>query len=413
MTGDILKSFLVSLGFDVDDASLKKFNQSIAEATIKVTTLAAAITATATAVGAGISSVSQDFEQMGYEYHIIAPMISRVLLLRRELLKAYSAAGINISKVVQQSVRLNLSINKTKFALEAIYKSVASKFFPLLTKQSDIFRKNLYAHLPQIQAALEKFVSFLIKAFGAVTQLGARAWSILTRIYDFFVELHKATQGWSTILLGVIAAWDALNLSFLATPLGAILAGLVAILALYDDFKTFQEGGKSFFNWTEALPTIEAVKKALSAVGDTLKDLFNIAGELVDALAALFDLNFTGFITHLDTAIGSLVSGVKDLWSALDKILSVGDVLAPWLSKIFGSSTNIAANIQANPAVNPAQVAPIGSQTQAAQTNQHVNQQTNITVQGSADANSIGKSVAGEQSRVNADMTRNLKGATR
>ncbi len=32
---------------------------------------------------------------------------------------------------------------------------------------------------------------------------------------------------------------------------------------------------------------------------------------------------------------------------------------------------------------------------------------------GSSDANAVGKAVAGEQSRVNFDMVRNMKGATR
>lgn len=393
MSGDIIKSFLVGLGFDIDESGLSKFNKSIGDATLRVAALGASIAATATAIGSGISSVSQDFEQLGYEYRIIAPAISRALALRRELLKAYSAAGINISRVVQQSVKLNFSLNKTRFAFKAIYESVAAKFFPLLTKQSDIFRKSLYAHLPQIQAALEKFVTFIFRAFDAIAQLGGRAWSILGRIYDFFVALDKATNGWSTIILGIAAAWKILNLEFLATPLGLLLTGLVALLALYDDFKTFEEGGKSLFNWGPVLPYINAISRGLDHLSEVFWGVTDAGLDLLVAMQRLLSLDFQGFWANLKDAAGA-ISGP--------------------ISSIFGKNPqNVSSNIQNNPIGNPGQVNPIGSNVQNSSSNQQVQQQTTINVQGSADALSTGKNVANEQGRVNFDMARNLKGATR
>lgn len=376
MTGELIKSFLVGLGFEIDDAGLNKFNKSITAASVKVAALGTAITATATAIGLGISKISQDFEQLGYEYRIIAPAINKALLLRRAMLSAFKAANINITEVVRNSVRLNFSLAKTKFAFEAIYKSVASRFFPLITKQSDIFRAKLYANMPRIQAALERFINFVFKAFEAVTQLGSTLWSILTRVWDFFVALDKATGGWSTKILGAVAAWELLNLSFLATPLGMIITGLVALLALYDDFKTFQEGGKSLFNWGPVVPFL------------------NLVGRSVMDVVHAFEI---------------LWGWVEKVGSAMWKFGAAG-IMA--IKGVFGDNPgNVAANAGNNPASQPL-VNPIGS-TSNSQTNQNVNQQTSITVQGSADANSVGKSVASEQSRVNFDMVRNMRGATR
>ncbi len=213
MMGDaeVIKSFLVGLGFGVDDASLKKFNEAIKSATLRVTALYASIQVAAAGIFKSISSVSSSFEQMGYEYRIIAPAINRALVLRNELLKAYRLAGVNIQHVIQQSVKFNMSLAKTQFAMKALYSSVASRFFPLLTKQMDIFRSKIYANMPKIQAALEKFVNFIFKAFEITTILGTRIWSILERVYDFFYKLHQATDGWSTMLLGAIAAWKLLG----------------------------------------------------------------------------------------------------------------------------------------------------------------------------------------------------------
>ncbi len=229
MTGEVIKSFLVGLGFDVDDASLAKFNKAIVGATVKVAALYGSIKLSSAAIFYSISKISEGFEEMGYQYRLIAPAINKAILLRNELLKAYAAAGLNIQKAVVESVKFNFALTKTKFAFEAIYKSVGVRFLPLLTQQMDIFRRQIYANMPKIQDRLEKFIQVIFQAFNATIILGTRVWSILERVYDFFAKLHEATGGWSTVIVGVIAAWKLLNLAFLATPLGAILASRISV----------------------------------------------------------------------------------------------------------------------------------------------------------------------------------------
>jgi hypothetical protein len=409
MTGEVIKSFLVGLGFGVDDTSLSKFNKAITSATVKVTALYAATAAAATGIVAGIAEVSEGFEQMGYEYRLIIPAVNKAIALRREMLKAYSAAGINIQKVVQSAVKLNFSLAKTKFAFEAIYKSVASRFFGVLTKQSDLFRQKIYANMPRIQAALERFVNFVFKALDATTQLGLRVWSILTRVFDFFVKLHEATGGWSTIILGVVAAWKLLNLSFLATPLGLVLSGLLAILALYDDFQVWKEGGKSFFDWTSFVPVIDSVATALKSVYAVLEAIGEAIASVIVAMYQLFTGDFAGAWRSLGEAGNEIVQVFERLW---DVIKGVGGSLASLGT--WASGLNVLSGLFSGGGGAP-QAAPLGVNAGASnpQTNQHVQQQTTINVTGSADANATGRAVSSEQTRVNFDMVRNMKGATR
>lgn len=413
---DVIKSFLVGLGFEVDEQSYAKFNKSIASATLKVTALYGSVKLAAGAVTYAISGMSESFEKLGYEYRIISPMINRTLYLRQELLKAYRAAGIDITRTIQSSVKLNYSLAKTKFALEALYKSVGSKFFGFLTKQSDIFRNNLYRNMPRIQAGLEKFVKIIFKALEATTVLGARVWSILTRIYDFFVKLDKQTDGWSTIILGVVAAWKLLNLEFLATPLGMLLAGLTALLALYDDFKTFQEGGQSLFNWKPFIPVIEAFNKAVDALLVSLSALFSVLQSIYNAFSALIHGNFAGFFDGIkQAAIGAIEYWMKFL-DVAKSVFATGGALVDWAKGLLGNSSvpQISQNIQNNPVTQPART-PVGPSTitNNSASNQNVTQQTSINVNSSADANAVGRAVAGEQTRVNFDLIRNLRGATR
>lgn len=409
MTGEVIKSFLVGLGFDVDDSSLSKFNKALTSATVKVTALYGAVNVLAAGIFKSISGISSGFEQMGYDFRLIAPMINKALVLRQELLKAYGAAGINLGQAIRASIRFNMSLAKTQFALKAIYTSVGLKFLPLLTKQMEIFRNNIYANMPKIQAALERFIKLIFTAFDAVTILGKRAYSILSRVYDFFVTLDNATNGWSSVIFGLIAAWRLLNLSFLATPLGLLLTGFLAILALYDDFKTFTEGGKSLFNWGPIVPIVNALTVAISGLFSAAKavvELFSsgFGDQIAPQLQALKHFAegiasaFSGVATAIDLVVRDLGGGV------IGKLLDFRDKVE---AGIFGGGPST----QSVPAVSGN---PLGSNiANQPQTNQHVQQQTSINIVGSADANSTGRAVAGEQGRVNQDMARNMKSAAR
>ncbi len=417
MNGDVIKSFLVGLGFQVDNASLSKFNQSIVSASKRVLGLYTSVKVLTAGIFWSISKISEGFEQLGYEYRIIAPAINKTLVLRRELLKAYRAAGVDIVYSIQQSIKFNMALAKLQFAFKAILGSAATKFFPILTKQMDIFRKNIYANMPKIQASLEKFINFIFKAFDITTILGMRVWSILQRIYDFFYRLHQATDGWSTIIMGVIAAWKLLNLAFLATPIGQIIAGLIALLALWDDFSVWREGGKSLFNWTGAVETLDAISNFLKYIWDVLGGITRTVVSLGKAFYNIFAGQNAAAIEEFKKAAMQLLSVFQNL---LNAILSVGGTVTA-LGKWIGSSLGIIdkTTISDRAWENFGQIGkqnPLGSQAAANNvnnSNQNVQQQTNINVMGTADSSATAQAVASQQGRVNFDMVRNMKGAVR
>jgi len=421
MNAETIKSFLVGLGFGVDDASLNKFNKAIASATLRVSALYGSVKLTTAAVAFGISKISDSFEQIGYEYKIIAPAINKALILRQEMLRAYRAAGVNLTQVVQSAVKFNLSITKTRYAMDAIYKSVASRFFPLLTKQSDIFRKKLYDNMPKIQAALERIVKFVFKVFEIVTDFGSRAWEVLTRFYDLLVKLDSATGGWSTKILAALAAWRLLNLGFIATPLGMLLTGFAALLLLWDDLKVFKEGGQSLINWgSEMTKTIVGLSAAILAFGFGLKlgytayMVFANGAKIAAAAQAFFNAvlfaNPIGLIILAVTALIGLLTTLDSKWKIF------GGSLSGFFSGIGGKlldfvgGANVAENLATSPGGVPS-VAPLGGNG-GNQTNQNVSQQTQISIHGVADATAAGKAVTFEQYKVNQDLARNMKGAT-
>lgn len=405
MSGDIIKSFLVGLGFEVDDQSLAVFNKGIENAAKKITGLYAAVTAFTGGIVFAFSKISEGFEEMGREYHIIAPAINKALILRRELLKAYGAAGINIRKTIVDSINLNLSLTKTKFALEAIYKSVGSKFFGLLQRQSDSFRKRLYENMPFIQNALETLVKGVFKAFDIAVQFGERLWNILTRVYGFFVDLDRVTNGWSTTILALVAAWKFLNLEFLASPIGIIFALGAALVVLYDDFKTFKEGGQAFLDWnSDAVKAFTGLGVVIAGVAAAWF-LWNRALIVYEALAPVVTAVTWAFnaamaaspIGLVVIAVGALIAGLTILalkWDTVKKgfVDFFSGVGGKFLDFVAGAP-NLTASV--NNLTAPAQLAtPLGSNVSnnASQTNNvTLNQSVNST--GVTDASKVGSRV--------------------
>jgi len=454
VTGDVIKEFLVSLGFEIDKKSFSDFNQGLISATKRVGALYAAMTAAGVGIFYGISKAAGSVEELGYQLRLIAPSINRMMYLRQELLKAYSAAGVDLRKAAQQAIMFNLAMEKTKYALKAIYVSVASKFFPLLTQQMDLFRKKIYDNMPKIQRFFEKFVKIMFQAFDALILFGTRVWSILGRIWDFFAKLHEATSGWSTVIMGLVVAWQALNLAFLASPLGMIFAGLVAIIALYDDFKTFQEGGESFFDWSgvivalakvkdgfdQVMMTLEAFMPLINLVIESVKTLvttfaslfmkmdvldsflatwqgfrhtiegiIDVIGNLVLAFQSLIRGDFLAFFENLRgvlRGILEIVGGIVQMVGSLvEAALKLGVIGLNSIASVFGAGqvdVNRSGSLFSDkPALNPNVAAPT--------TNQNLNAQTNITVLGSADAQATGKAVANQQNAVNRSTVRNFR----
>lgn len=67
MAGDVIKEFLVSLGFKIDGASERKFTDGVVRATKTVTALAVAAEAAAVAVGFAVSKISRSLEDLHWQ----------------------------------------------------------------------------------------------------------------------------------------------------------------------------------------------------------------------------------------------------------------------------------------------------------------------------------------------------------
>lgn len=478
MSGEVIKEFLVGLGFDVDEAGLSKFSAGLTTATIAVTAIGTAAVAAAGVITSFVSGVAKQFDavsdlagrvnttadsimRMGYiatltdssveavatslqglsriageaslgigrgakvfedlglnakdgngklkdtavllsevqakikdmgrgeqlavlgklgiDPTMIAMLTSDISGLAAEFDALYKNAGIDANKAAQESSDFNDSMSRMKMTFDAIKSAVGLKFMGQIKNGIDTLRKFLVENMPKIINAVTPIINVVLRIAEAFVKIVGRVGGAIGSIIGFLMRANDATDGWAGYILAAAAAWKYLNLSFLATPIGMILSLAAAIALLVDDFLTWKEGGDSLISWQAWENEIRLVSNILSGLRLAVENVFLAIFAAIDTVVSLL----TGDFTRAWTAAKNLAGSLADIMG-------------------FGSNSPAAA---LKPSPQAAAAMNAGAQT--------VSQSTQIVVQGSTDPQATARAVSGQQGRVNADMTRNMRGAAR
>jgi len=285
---------------------------------------------------------------------------------------------------------------------DAIKSAVGLKFMGQIKNGIDTLRKFLVENMPKIINAVTPIINVVLRIAEAFIKIVGRVGSAIGAIIGFLVKVNDATDGLAGYILAAAAAWKFLNLSFLATPLGMILALAAGIALLVDDFLTWKEGGDSLVDWSAWEPAIDSAMSAIGALRDLLTSAFTVMFAAVDALVSLLTGDFSGAWN----AVGELVNGVIGIFtSAWSAIKNLGEGIGNFAGAISGLVGGGASKPSLTPTPQSAAAMTAGSQ--------NVSQQTQIVVQGASNPDATAKAVSGQQNRVNADMARNMKGVAR
>ena len=163
---------------------------------------------------------------------------------------------------------------------------------------------------------------------------------IVSVFVGFLVKHEHVTKG---VFLGIATAIGvflvpmlvtatAAVFAFIApfTPLIAAVVGLGAAFGLlYDDYKTWAEGGKSLFDWGKFTSYINSSKVSTDSLGKSFIYLTTGYTSWSEAANGMLDwMRLKGFIDGNTVSVGSLMNGFKNLASELS------DGLMPYLMDI-------------------------------------------------------------------------------
>ncbi|MFL9943738.1 hypothetical protein [Paraburkholderia graminis] len=232
-------------------------------------------------------------------------------------------AGLDSQQAAESSHAFMNQVRSLGAAFVILSQKVGTSLASKMSGDIKRFREGLVDNFGRISNIIERVVGAVIKMADVVSSLALRGMQAIGALIDWFDGLDSGTKTLIESVAALYAGWRLLNMGFLASPIGIIVALGTAILALYDDYKVWKEGGKSLIDWGKWEPQIQAAVAGLKDLGAELGTLahvlLNIFGPALESIGRIMASGIkAGFGNLLD-----LVSLVTDVltgkWEAAGK----------------------------------------------------------------------------------------------
>lgn len=410
--------------------------------------------------------------RMGIDPALIPMLVKDTSELKAEWAGMYGTAGLDAQAAAEGARGLMGELGKLKAIATMLGDAVSLTFVVRIRREIEGLRRGITEHFAAIKRVMEGIVTVALRIVGAVSAMTGRIIGWLMVVVDWFEGLDDSQQ---KVILGLgvfLAAWRLLNLGFLATPLGMIIGGLTAIVALVDDYLTYMEGGISAVDWgpwedsisrvvTVLKPIIGLIKGIgmgiVTAIGPAIDTVFTSVGGMakmfkyaIDLVVALFSGDFAGALAVASNLIDAWVDMMTGLFDGVCRMIAAffgalwPDVVANfpdfaawaegaakaiteiigaalgWLGKKLDSVSGWMPDWLKGkgsmpaldaPALTPSPAAASAAAASGTRPGVKLDQKTDINVYTSADAHAVGQAVAARQDDVNARMIRNTAGA--
>lgn len=276
---------------------------------------------------------------------IDSSMLKTLNLSTQELTKLKNEArsvGIVTDEEAQSIIEYNKSFNTLKFGLDSLRKKIAVAFTPQLKDLAQTFIKLLQSNQALIKNGLEKFSKLIGSGVGAVANF-----------CKFIGDLIKSTIGLKGALIATGIAVAFLNKKFLFSPLGAMVMGILALIAVVDDLMVGMEGGESVIaNFLKDMfgfdifAYIEDFKEGWKVLKETIKENINYAIEFWKDFYQDIKDGLSNFINGWKNTWNNGINYIKDKWQSfkdwflnllspiLDLYDKITDIKLPSLSDI-------------------------------------------------------------------------------
>lgn len=436
MNAETLKDFLISLGFNVDEAGAKKFDAVVAGTTLKAIELGVKVEAAALSVVAftakiassldnlywasqrtgatveGIKQIGYAVSQVGgsadsargslenlarfirnnpgaegflnrlgvqtrdasgnmrdmatiftgvgqrlsnmpyYRANQYAQMLgldeNTLMAMRRgigqfsgEYTAMAKAIGYNADVAAVSSNKFMTSLRSFGLMAGMARDKIGSNLANGLAGSIDTLRRQIMENFPKIEGAITAGVKGVLWFGEIIGRVVYRLIQLTGDIINWWKSLGTETRQVIEVFGTLMIAWRLLNSAFAMSPIGRVIMLGAALIGLYDDYRTWKEGGQSLIDWGKWEPGIKYAQKAFASLS---KDFGGIYVKVKDLGSAILDLGkrFLEFI-NIDTSkfngkwlfdqiIESVRSSIKILGSLVDALRKVisGDFSGAW-----------------------------------------------------------------------------------
>lgn len=282
-----------------------------------------------TGVGQRLSSMpyyraNQYAEMLGLDENTLMAMRRGIGEYMGQYNAMKKAIGFNPDQAAAASNRFMTSLRSLSEAASMARDKIGSNLADGLAGSLDRLRRQILENFPKIEGAITGTVKGILWAGEMVGRVIYRLIQLGQSISDWWDSLDKQSQQLIELIGALTAAWWMLNRAMLASPITWVLGLAAAIALLWEDYKTFREGGKSLIDWEKWKPEVDAALKMVGDLKQTVLDLGKALAKLlnIDPKSWSLKWDFSNFITQMGefskmlSMIGDLLNAIKDgRWS--------------------------------------------------------------------------------------------------
>ncbi len=225
--------------------------------------------------------------------------------------------GFNADKAAVQSNKFMTSMRGLTSLFGILRDKIGSNLAGGLAGSLDSLRRRILDNFPKIEETLTKVIKGVIWLANAFTRMAWRLIQGAGSVIDWWKRLDDGSKNLLKIFGALLVAWRLLNAAFLKSPIGIITTLILAIGLLYDDYKTWKEGGKSLIDWSKWEPAIEKAKKAILWLRDKLLRLKDSVGGWQNTLEILATFIAGAWLSKITSAFAKLAGIPMPPWLKL------------------------------------------------------------------------------------------------
>lgn len=408
MAAEILREYLISLGFKVEAGGQRNMMDAIASMTLKVTELAGAVETAATAVVYGVSKIVGQFEQLYYvsartgqsvgnisafgyavsqmggtvegarqsmenfsrflrsspgainvlqglgiqiydtngkmrDFNAIAGDMQRVFrampisranmyrnmlgmdentffaivnglgTFSQEYHEMAQKVGIDSDAAARSSLFFMRRLRSLETAITLVFQKISTDMAGSLGRDLENLRQLILNNSDQIVQSITALAHILLWLAQVVVRVVVRATQAFRDLRDFWNSLPPDFRRGIETILGIAFAFRLLNAVIARGPFGLLMLLATLLLALYDDYKTWQEGGKHFINWDYWGPEIQKAWDGIKAIARVIDEVVQAIGGW-KTVAYLFLAWYTG--TFLLRMVATTTAAIAQMTAA-------------------------------------------------------------------------------------------------
>lgn len=245
-----------------------------------------------TGVGQKLSSLpyyraNQYAQMLGIDENTLMAMRRGVGQFSAQYSEMVKAIGFNADQAALSSNRFMTSLKSLGEMAGMARDKIGSNLADGLAGQIDNLRKKIIENFPKIEVTITKVIKGTLWLGEIVGRVAFRIVDGVGDIIEWWGKLDAETKTLIEVIGGLVVAMRILNSTFWMSPIGLITGLIVALGLLWEDYKTWKEGGNSLIDWEKWQPAIDKAKDAITWLRDHLLELKDGVGGWQNALEIL------------------------------------------------------------------------------------------------------------------------------